>query len=37
MFENIIGNNENKIVLENLIKTKNLSHSYMFIGKSRYR
>lgn len=37
MFNDIIGNNENKQVLENLIKTGNVSHSYMFIGKSRYR
>lgn len=36
MFENIVGNNENKKILENLVKTGNLSHSYMFIGKSRY-
>ena len=32
MFENIIGNNQNKKSLENIIKTKNIAHSYMFVG-----
>lgn len=33
MFENIIGNEENKELLKNIISTNNISHSYMFIGK----
>ena len=32
MFNSIIGNEENKKVLEKLIKTKSISHSYMFVG-----
>ena len=31
-FSNIIGNEEIKIFLDNLIKTNNVVHSYMFIG-----
>ena len=34
MFNNILGNENNKKILENNIKTGNISHSYMFIGKS---
>lgn len=33
MFTNIIGNNQNKQSLENIIKANNIAHSYMFIGK----
>jgi DNA polymerase-3 subunit delta' len=33
-FEGIIGNNEIKKMLQNLIDSGNISHSYMFIGKS---
>ena len=32
MFENIIGNNKIKNLLENSIKQGNVSHSYLFIG-----
>lgn len=35
MFESILGNVENKKLLENSIKTGKISHSYIFIGKSR--
>ena len=31
-FENIIGNEENKTVLTNLIKNKNILHNYLFYG-----
>ena len=31
-FSNIIGNEEIKVFLDNLIKTNNVVHSYMFIG-----
>ena len=34
MFEQIIGNEQNKNILQNIIKTGNLSHSYMFTGKN---
>lgn len=34
MFNNILGNEEAKKILENTIKTKNISHSYMFIGQN---
>ncbi len=34
MFEKIIGNNKVKEYLETSIKNKNISHSYMFVGKS---
>lgn len=34
MFNYILGNEDNKKILENSIKTGNISHSYMFIGKS---
>ena len=34
MFEKIIGNNKVKEYLETSIKTKNISHSYMFVGKA---
>ncbi len=33
MFKDILGNEENKLVLEKIIETKNISHSYMFVGK----
>ena len=35
MFENILGNEKNKQILQNLIKTGNIAHSYMFIGQER--
>lgn len=34
MFEKIIGNNEIKSILNNSIKSGNVSHSYLFVGKS---
>lgn len=34
MFENIIGNNENKIMLKNIVESNNISHSYIFSGIS---
>lgn len=34
MFNNILGNEEAKKILENTIKTQNISHSYMFIGQN---
>lgn len=34
MFENIIGNEKNKKILENSIKNRNILHSYIFVGKS---
>lgn len=34
MFENIIGNNENKKKLKNIIENNNISHSYIFSGIS---
>lgn len=37
MFENILGNDENKKVLERAILTGNISHSYIFMGDPRYR
>lgn len=37
MFENILGNDKNKEILQNLIRTKSISHSYIFIGEERYR
>ena len=33
MFENILGNEEKKKILSNLINTGNVSHSYIFSGK----
>lgn len=33
MFNNIIGNNQNKEILNQIIKNNNIAHSYMFIGK----
>lgn len=36
LFENIVGNNKVKEYLKTSIETKNISHSYMFVGKSRY-
>lgn len=33
-FENIIGNNKNKELLTEIIKSKNISHGYMFLGIS---
>lgn len=32
MFDNIIGNTNNKNILENIIKSKKISHSYIFAG-----
>ena len=32
MFDKIIGNNENKKILENIVKKQNISHSYIFSG-----
>ena len=34
MFENIIGNNENKKILSKSILTNSVSHSYIFSGIS---
>ena len=34
MFNNILGNEEAKKILENTIKTGNISHSYMFVGQN---
>ncbi len=34
LFEKIVGNNKIKEYLKSTIKTKNVSHSYMFVGKS---
>ena len=34
MFNNILGNEKAKQILENSIKTEKISHSYMFIGQS---
>lgn len=33
MFENIIGNEKNKKILEKLVKNEKIVHSYMFIGE----
>lgn len=33
-FENIVGNDKNKELLKDIIKTKNISHGYMFLGIS---
>lgn len=33
IFENIIGNEKNKKLLNQIINTNNIAHSYMFIGK----
>lgn len=33
-FENIVGNDKNKQLLNDIIKTKNISHGYMFLGIS---
>ena len=33
MFNNIIGNEKNKELLKKIIDTKNVAHSYMFVGK----
>lgn len=33
-FENIVGNDKNKQLLKDIIKTKNISHGYMFLGIS---
>ena len=33
IFENIIGNEKNKELLNQIISTNNIAHSYMFIGK----
>ena len=32
MFSNIIGNEKNKELLKNIIKTNSIAHSYMFVG-----
>ena len=34
MFDKIIGNNENKKILENMVKKQNIPHSYIFSGIS---
>ena len=34
MFDKIIGNNKVKEFLKSLVETNNISHSYMFVGKS---
>lgn len=34
MFNNIIGNSNNKKILENIIRSNNISHSYIFSGVS---
>ena len=34
MFNNIIGNDENKKILKNIIDSNNISHSYIFSGIS---
>ena len=36
-FENVIGNKQNKELLKNIIKTNNIAHSYMFVGKDSIR
>lgn len=33
-FENIVGNDKNKQLLNDIIKTKNISHGYIFLGIS---
>ena len=33
MFNNIIGNKKNKELLNQIVNTNNIAHSYMFIGK----
>ncbi len=33
-FENLIGNDNNKILLEEIVKKKNVSHGYLFLGIS---
>ena len=33
IFENIIGNNQIKEILNQIIKNNNIAHSYMFVGK----
>lgn len=34
IFENIVGNEKNKNLLKEIISSRNISHSYMFLGKS---
>ena len=34
MFNNLIGNTENKETLKNMIDSNNISHSYIFSGTS---
>lgn len=34
MFENIVGNSRVKELLEQVVKSNNIAHSYMFIGKN---
>ena len=34
MFNNLIGNTENKETLKNMIDSNNISHSYIFRGTS---
>lgn len=36
-FEKLIGNDDVKEILNNIIKNNKLTHSYMFIGPSRNR
>ena len=33
IFDNIIGNEQNKEILRRIIENNNIAHSYMFIGK----
>ena len=37
MFEGILGNDKNKEILQSLINTNSISHSYIFTGEARYR
>ena len=34
LFENIVGNNKIKESLKNAVKSNNVSHSYLFVGKA---
>ena len=34
LFENIVGNNKIKELLKNAVKSNNVSHSYLFVGKA---
>ena len=33
IFSNIVGNKKNKELLNQIIKTNNIAHSYMFVGE----